>query len=138
MVACRIATAAACPHAAAEAEHEVECRLRPDVVMRQRAAVLDLLAREDEALLVRRDTLHVQDLLLDALAHVRRLDVEGDGLVRKEFDEDLHRAWRHVGTSCRLAQTVEVLRWPMTVDRIVHLHDRSQPRGPRLLASITA
>ena len=37
---------------AAEAEHEVERRLLLDVVVRQRPAVLELLAREDQALLV--------------------------------------------------------------------------------------
>merc|ERR1719473_1012573 len=48
--------------AAAEAQHEVERRLLLDVVVRERAAVLELLAREDEALLVRRDALLVLDL----------------------------------------------------------------------------
>ena len=49
-------------HAAAEAKHEVEGRLLLDVVIREGAAVLELLAREDEALLVRRDALLVLDL----------------------------------------------------------------------------
>ena len=38
--------------AAAEAQDQVQRRLLLDVVVRQRAAVLQLLAREDEALLV--------------------------------------------------------------------------------------
>ena len=41
-------------HAAAQAQHEVQRRLLLDVVVRERAAVLELLAGEDEALLVRR------------------------------------------------------------------------------------
>merc|ERR1712146_524642 len=41
--------------AAAEAEHEVEGRLLLDVVVRQGAAILELLAGEDQALLVGRD-----------------------------------------------------------------------------------
>jgi hypothetical protein len=39
-------------HPAAEAEHEVEGRLLLDVAVRQDAAVLQLLAREDQTLLV--------------------------------------------------------------------------------------
>ena len=40
-------------HAAAEPEHEVERRLLLDVVVREGPAVLELLAREDETLLIR-------------------------------------------------------------------------------------
>ena len=39
-------------HATAEAEHEVEGALLLDVVVGKGAAVLELLAREDQALLV--------------------------------------------------------------------------------------
>jgi hypothetical protein len=42
-------------HAAAQAQHQVQRRLLLDVVVGQRAAVLQLLAGEDQALLVRRD-----------------------------------------------------------------------------------
>ena len=42
-------------HAAAQAQHQVQRRLLLDVVVGERAAVLELLARKDEALLVRRD-----------------------------------------------------------------------------------
>jgi hypothetical protein len=41
--------------AAAQAEHKVQRRLLLDVVVRERAAVLELLSGEDEALLVRGD-----------------------------------------------------------------------------------
>merc|ERR1712185_91677 len=78
--------------AAAEAEHEVEGRLLLDVVVRKRAAVLELLAREDEALLIRGDALLVLDLLLHVVDRVRRLDVERDGLAGEGLDEDLHAA----------------------------------------------
>ena len=40
---------------AAQAQHEVERRLLLDVVVREGAAVLELLTREDQALLVRGD-----------------------------------------------------------------------------------
>jgi hypothetical protein len=65
---------------AAQAEHQVEGRLLLDVVVRERAAILQLLAGEDQALLVRRDALLVLDLGLDVLDRVRRLDLEGHGL----------------------------------------------------------
>ena len=45
--------------ASAQAQHQVEGRLLLDVVVGERAAVLELLAREDEALLVRGDALLV-------------------------------------------------------------------------------
>jgi hypothetical protein len=38
-----------------------------DVVVRERATVLQLLASKDEALLIRRDSFFVLDLLLDIL-----------------------------------------------------------------------
>ena len=73
----------------------MERRLLLDVVVAQRAAVLELLAREDEALLVGRDALLVLDLLLDVVDRVARLDVERDGLAREGLDEDLRwgRTW---------------------------------------------
>ena len=60
-----------------------------DVVVRQRAAIFQLLAGEDEALLVRRDALLVLDLLFHVVDRVRRLDVKRDGLARQRLDEDL-------------------------------------------------
>jgi hypothetical protein len=56
--------------------------LKPTVV-RESTAVLELLAGEDETLLVRRDTLLVLDLRLDVVDGVRGLDLEGDGLARE-------------------------------------------------------
>ena len=63
-----------------------------DVVVRQGTAVLKLLAREDQALLVGGDTLLVLDLLLYAVDRVRWLDVKSDRLAREGLDEDLHAA----------------------------------------------
>ena len=67
----------------------MERRLLLDVVVAQRAAVLELFAREDEALLIRRDALLVLDLLLHVVDRVGRLDVERDRLAREGLDEDL-------------------------------------------------
>ena len=62
-------------------------RLLLDVVVRERAAVLKLLAGEDQALLVGRNALLVLDLRLHIVDGIRRLHLEGDGLARKGFDE---------------------------------------------------
>ena len=63
-----------------------------DVVVREGAAILELLAGEDQTLLVRGDSLLVLNLLLDVVDGVGGLDVEGDGLTREGLDEDLHAA----------------------------------------------
>ena len=46
-------------HTAAQAQHQVQCGLLLDVVVREGAAIFELLPREDEALLVGRDALLV-------------------------------------------------------------------------------
>ena len=61
-----------------------------DVVVTQGAAVFELLAGEDEALLIWGDALLVLDLSLDVFNGVRGLDIEGDGLSGESLDEDLH------------------------------------------------
>ena len=84
-------------------------RLLLDVVVAQGAAILELLAGEDQALLVGRDAasidrqstfpsprrhrcspLLVLDLGLDVVNGVRGLDLEGDGLAGEGLDKDLH------------------------------------------------
>jgi len=51
-----------------------------DVVVRQRTAVFELLAGEDQALLVRGDALLVLDLALDVVDGIGGLDLKSDGL----------------------------------------------------------
>lgn len=58
-----------------------------DIVVAQSAAILKLLAGEDQALLVRRDAFLVLDLGLDIVDRVGRLDLKGDGLAREGLDE---------------------------------------------------
>ena len=77
-------------HAASQAKDEMERGLLLDVVVGEGAAVFELLAREDEALLVGRDAFLVLDLGLDVLDGVAWLDVEGDGLSCEGLDEYLH------------------------------------------------
>ena len=76
--------------ATAEAEHQVEGGLLLDVVVGEGAAVLELLAGEDEPLLVRGDALLVLDLGLHVVDGVRGLHLQRDGLPRQGLHEDLH------------------------------------------------
>ena len=61
-----------------------------DVVVSKSAAVLKLLAGEDQTLLIRGDALLILDLLLDVVDGVTRLNLEGDGLASQSLNEDLH------------------------------------------------
>lgn len=58
-----------------------------DVVVGQGAAVFELLASEDQALLVRGNALLVLDLRLDVVDGVARLNLEGDGLASEGLDD---------------------------------------------------
>merc|ERR1712012_1447903 len=68
----------------------MESGLLLDVVIRKSTAVLELLAGEDETLLVGRDTLLVLDLSLDVVDGVGWLDLKSDGLSSEGLHEDLH------------------------------------------------
>jgi hypothetical protein len=67
-------------HTTTKAEHQVKGRLLLDIVVGQRAAILELLASEDQALLIRRNPLLILDLSLDVVDGVGRLNLERDGL----------------------------------------------------------
>jgi len=71
-------------------EHKVKGGLLLDVVVREGAAILQLLSGEDKSLLIGGDTLLVLDLGLNVIDGVRGLDLEGDGLSSQGLDEDLH------------------------------------------------
>jgi len=77
-------------HTTAETEDEMEGRLLLDVVVLESAAILKLLAGEDESLLIRRDSFLVLDLGLDVLDGVGLLDIESDGFTGEGLDENLH------------------------------------------------
>ena len=64
-------------------------RLLLNIVIGEGTAVLELLTGEDQTLLIRGNTLLVLDLLLDIVNAVGGLHLEGDGLSRKSFYEDL-------------------------------------------------
>merc|ERR1711990_145 len=77
-------------HASPESEHEMEGALLLDVVVGEGSSILQLLASEDQPLLIWGDSLLVLDLSLDVLNGVGRLDLEGDSLASQGLDEDLH------------------------------------------------
>lgn len=73
-----------------ETENQVECRLLLYVIVAESAAVLELLAGKDQALLVRRDAFLVLYLSFDVIDCVRGLDFESDSFAREGLDENLH------------------------------------------------
>lgn len=74
-------------HTATETQDQVQGRFLLDVVVRQRTAILQLLASKDQALLVRRNTLLVLDLGLDIVDGVTRLHLQGDGLAGQGLND---------------------------------------------------
>merc|ERR1712151_1329130 len=68
----------------------MEGALLLDVVVGESSSVLELLASEDQSLLIWGNAFLVLDLSLDVLNGVRGLDLEGDGLASQGLDEDLH------------------------------------------------
>ena len=70
-----------------ETQDEMKGRLLLDVVVGEGAAVFELLASEDQALLVGWDTLLVLDFRLDIVDGIGRLHLKGDSLAREGLDE---------------------------------------------------
>ncbi len=79
-------------HSSPQAQHKVERGFLLDVIIGQGAAVLQLLAGEDEPLLVRGDPFLVLDLRLHVVDRVGALHLQGDRLPGQSLDEDLHAA----------------------------------------------
>merc|ERR1719352_400338 len=77
-------------HSSTKAKHKVQGGLLLDVVVLESAAIFELLAGEDETLLVRGDALLVLDLGLDSLDGVGALHFESDGLPSECLHKDLH------------------------------------------------
>src|ERR1700733_7901265 len=69
---------------------QMKCALLLDIIIRQGASVFELLASEDEALLVRRNTLLVLDLRLNIIDRVGRFNLESNRLAGQRFHEDFH------------------------------------------------
>jgi len=79
-------------HATTETKDQVKSGFLLDVVVGESAAILELLAGEDETLLVRWNALLVLNLGLHIVDGVGRLNLEGDGLAGESLYEDLHTA----------------------------------------------
>ena len=62
----------------------MQSRLLLNVVVLELSAVLELLIRKDEPLLIRWDALLVLDFGLDGLDGIGALDLQGDGLASHE------------------------------------------------------
>jgi len=61
-----------------------------DVVIRKSASIFELLASEDQSLLIWGGSLLILDFGFDILDSVTGLDLKGDGLASECLDEDLH------------------------------------------------
>jgi len=85
----------------AEFEHKVKGGLLLDVVVLEGAAILELLACEDETLLVWWDSFLVLDLGLHGIDGVAGLNLEGDGLPGKGLHKNLstHHNTRSASTT---------------------------------------
>merc|ERR1712013_41029 len=75
----------------AQTQHQVQRRLLLNVIIRQSAPILQLLTRENQTLLLGRDTLLILNLRLHILNGVIGLHIQSDGLSRQSLDENLHR-----------------------------------------------
>merc|ERR1712224_118241 len=73
-----------------QTQNKMKSRLLLNVIVRERTTIFQLLACEDQALLVRGDALFVLDLGLHVVNRVGSLHVQGDGLAGQNLHEDLH------------------------------------------------
>merc|ERR1711990_1415715 len=99
----------------------MEGALLLDVVVGESPSVLQLLASEDQPLLIWGDSLLVLDLGLDVLNGVRWFDLQGDGLSSQGLDEDLHTS----------SQSEHKMEGALLLDVVV----RESPSVLQLLAS---
>merc|ERR1711956_210368 len=77
-------------HTSTEPENQVKGRLLLDVIVREGATILKLLASKDQSLLIWGNTFLILDLGLDILNRVRCLNLKKDGLAGQSFDKNLH------------------------------------------------
>ena len=70
-----------------------------DIIIRQRAPILQLLPRKNQPLLVRRNTLLILNLRLDALNSIRRLHIQRNRLTSERLYKDLHTVYIYQETS---------------------------------------
>ena len=63
-----------------------------DIVVRKGAAVLKLLSRKNQTLLVRRNAFLILNLCLHVVDSIRRFHLQGDGFASQGLDKNLHSA----------------------------------------------
>ena len=76
--------------ATTKTQHQVQGGFLLDIVVSKGAAILQLLAGEDQTLLVWGNALLVLDFCLNIVDGVRGLNLKGDGLASEGFDKNLH------------------------------------------------
>ncbi|KFU97978.1 hypothetical protein N339_02911, partial [Pterocles gutturalis] len=77
-------------HATSQAQHEMQGGFLLDVVVRQSAAIFQLLASKNKPLLIRGNAFLVLDLGLHILNGVTGLHFKGDGLPSQGLHKNLH------------------------------------------------
>ena len=77
-------------HTTTQTKDQVESRLLLDIVIRESAAIFQLLTSEDQTLLIWRNTLLILNLGLDVVDGIGGLHLQGDGLASQCLYEDLH------------------------------------------------
>jgi len=77
-------------HTSTKSEDQMESAFLLDVVVGESSSILELLAGENETLLIWGNSLLVLDFSLHVLNRVAGLHFKGDGFSGESFDEDLH------------------------------------------------
>lgn len=77
-------------HATPQPQDKMKRGFLLNVVIAQGPSVFQLLAGEDEALLIRGNALLILNLGLDVVDGIGWLDIESDGLARQGLYENLH------------------------------------------------
>ncbi len=75
---------------ATHAQHQVEGGLLLDVVLRERAPILQLFTGEDETLYVGPVALSLLNILLYTSDGITRIDINWNDYASQRFDKDLH------------------------------------------------
>ena len=78
-----------------ETEDQVQGGFLLDVVVREGAAIFQLLSSKDQALLIRGNSFLVLDLGLDIVNGVRGLHIQGDGLSCRIQGKERVRGWSY-------------------------------------------
>lgn len=111
-----------------------------DVIVGKSAAILQLLASEDEALLVWRDALFVLDLGLHIVDGVRGLHFQRNSLARESLDKDLHTAtqtqdYRSISDQATTAYSQQIVFTEVKSALLLNVVVRERPSVLKLLSS---